>query len=67
MGEIVTSFHLRLHYGFIFLKNSPKCHIFKKIYPKCGDFSHKCGDFEEFLSGDFVAIFDNRSGDFEPK
>ena len=30
-------------------------------------FFQKCGDFEEFLSGDFVAIFDYRSGDFEPK
>ena len=50
-----------------FKKNSPKSHTPQSICPKCGDFFQKCGDFEEFLSGDFVAIFDYRSGDFEPK
>ena len=41
--------------------------FFKLYDTKVGIFPQKCGDFEKFLSGDFVAIFFHRCGDFALK
>ena len=41
--------------------------FFNIVWHKSGDLCQKCGDFQKFLSGDFVAIFESRGGDFALK